>query len=103
MMLSASNCYRNVTIHSLLDIMILLKPMNYCHVTIYFPGMLSFVKYYVSTYHLCSHGKAPPRHAKHAALSPLPVPSSPWKSISCDFITDLLPSNGFDSVLVFVD
>ena len=68
----------------------------------YFPGMLSFVKSYVSTCDLCSRGKAP-RHAKHGELSPLPVPSGPWKSVSCDFITDLPPSNGFDSVLVFVD
>ena len=68
----------------------------------YFPGMLSFVKSYVSTCDLCSRGKAP-RHAKHGELSPLPVPSGPWKSVSCDFITDLPPSNGFDSILVFVD
>ena len=34
---------------------------------------------------------------------PLPVPTGPWKSVSCDFIVELPPSNGFDSVLVFVD
>ena len=68
----------------------------------YFPGMLSFIKSYVSTCDLCSRRKAP-HHAKHGELSPLPVPSGPWKSVSCDLITDLPPSNGFDSVLVFVD
>src|SRR5437762_9975206 len=57
----------------------------------YFPGMLSFVKSYISTCDLCSRGKAP-HHAKHGELSPLPVPSVPWKSVCCDFFTDLLPS-----------
>jgi len=33
----------------------------------------------------------------------LPAPSGPWKSVSCDFIVDLPSSNGYDSVLVFVD
>src|ERR1700684_4429529 len=31
------------------------------------------------------------------------VPTSPWKGLSCDFITDLPLSNGMDSILVFVD
>ena len=36
-MLSASNCYGNITIRSLLDIMALQKPTNCCHATITFP------------------------------------------------------------------
>src|SRR5437762_7421274 len=73
----------------------------------YFPGMLSFVKSYISTCDLCSRGKAP-HHAKHGELSPLPVPSGPWKSVSCDFIIDLplsktSDSQTYDSILVFVD
>jgi hypothetical protein len=31
------------------------------------------------------------------------VPSGPWKGLSCDYIVDLPLSNGFDSLLVFVD
>src|SRR5204862_1136890 len=62
----------------------------------YFPGMLSFIKSYISTCDLCSCRNAP-RHAKCGELSPLPVPSGPWKSISCDFITDLPPSNGWSN------
>src|SRR5215472_3042902 len=31
------------------------------------------------------------------------VPTSPWKGLSCDFVMDLLISNGHDSILVFVD
>ena len=51
---------------------------------------------------LCSRGKAP-RHLKHGELVPLPAPSGPWKGISCDFITDLPESEGYDSVFVVVD
>jgi hypothetical protein len=59
----------------------------------YFPGMRSFVKRYVSSCDLCSRGKTP-RHKKHGELAPLPVPSGPWKGISCDLIVDLPVSNG---------
>jgi len=68
----------------------------------YFPGMQSYVKRYVSSCDVCSRGKAP-RHQKHGELAPLPVPDGPWKGITCDFIVDLPPSNGYDSILVFVD
>ena len=33
----------------------------------------------------------------------MPILESPWKSISLDFITDLPPSKGFDSILTVVD
>lgn len=68
----------------------------------YFPGMATYVKNYVTTCDPCSRGKTP-RHQKHGELAPIPVPSSPWRGISCDFIVDLPMSKGFDSLLVFVD
>jgi hypothetical protein len=68
----------------------------------WFPRMKAFVKSYVTTCDSCARGK-PPRHQKHGELAPLPAPSQPWKSITCDFITDLPPSNGYDALLVFVD
>ena len=68
----------------------------------YYPGMYNHVKSYVTTCDACALGKAP-RHLQHGELSPLPVPSGPWKSISCDFVVDLPLSNGYDSLLVFVD
>jgi RNase H-like domain found in reverse transcriptase/Reverse transcriptase (RNA-dependent DNA polymerase)/Integrase zinc binding domain/Chromo (CHRromatin Organisation MOdifier) domain/Integrase core domain len=68
----------------------------------YFPGMQSYVKDYVSTCDLCSRGK-PLRHRRHGELAPLPVPTIPWKGISCDFVVDLPLSKGYDSILVFVD
>src|SRR5271169_2990284 len=68
----------------------------------YFPGIHSYVRKYVSTCDLCSRGKSP-RHLKHGELAPLPVPNGPWKGISCDLVVDLPVSNGYDSILVFVD
>ena len=68
----------------------------------YFPGMHAYVKKYVSTCDLCSRSKTP-RHPKHGELAPLPAPPGPWKGISCDLIVDLPESNGYDSVLVFID
>ena len=68
----------------------------------WYPRMHAHVKSYVSTCELCSRSKSS-RHLKHGELAPLPVPIGPWKSVSCDFIVDLPLSNGFDSILVFVD
>ena len=63
-------------------------------------GMSSYVKEYVSTCETCTRAK-PSRHRQHGELMPLPVPSQPWKGLSCDFVTDLPRSQGFDSLLVF--
>ena len=67
-----------------------------------FPGMAAYVKKYVNTCDICAHGKAP-RHRPHGELAPLPIPTGPWKGISCDFIVDLPMSNGYDAILVFID
>jgi hypothetical protein len=68
----------------------------------WFPGINAFVKDYVNSCYSCQQAK-PPRHPRHGELASLPVPTSPWKGLSCDFITDLPVSDGMDSVLVFVD
>ena len=68
----------------------------------WFPSLSAYVKNYVSTCDSCSRAK-PSRHLKHGELLPLPVPSGPWKGITCDFITDLPSSHGYDALLVFVD
>ena len=68
----------------------------------WFPKMSRYVKQYVTTCDLCSRSK-PSRHMKHGELLPLPIPSGPWKGLSCDYIVDLPLSNGFDALLVFVD
>jgi len=43
------------------------------------------------------------QHQKYGELALLPVPNSPWIGISCDFVTDLPESNGYDSILVLID
>ena len=68
----------------------------------WFPRMQRIVENYINSCHLCQTSKAP-RHPRHGELASLPVPTSPWKGLSCDFVTDLPLSNGMDSVLVFVD
>jgi len=44
-----------------------------------------------------------PHHRPHGFLQPLPIFTSPWFSISMDFITDLPPSSSNDYILVVVD
>jgi hypothetical protein len=44
-----------------------------------------------------------PHHRLHGLLQPLPISTSPWFSISMDFITNLPPSSSNDSILVVVD
>jgi hypothetical protein len=68
----------------------------------YFPDIDAYVKKYVSSCDLCSQGKTP-CHLKHGELAPLPVPSGPWKGLSCDYITDLPVSKGYDSIFVIGD
>ena len=43
------------------------------------------------------------RHAPFGLLSPLPIPTRPWSSVSLDWITDLPPSHYHDAILVVVD
>ena len=43
------------------------------------------------------------RHAPYCLVSPLPIPSKPWSSVSLDWITDLPPSHYHDAILVVVN
>ena len=54
------------------------------------------------TYNICFRSKVP-RHNPCGLLCPLPIPKKPWSSISMDFITDLLSSKVFESILVVID
>jgi hypothetical protein len=59
-------------------------------------------KDYVTTCDTCSRSKIP-RHRPYGLLQPLPIPETPWTSISMDFIVDLPKSKSFDLVFVVVD
>ena len=66
------------------------------------PGLSQDVRCYICSCDLCQRNKAA-RHTPYSDLNPLEIPSRNWDSILMDFITDLLPSHGFDTLLVVVD
>ena len=68
----------------------------------WWPQMWKDVKEFVLSCDICSRSKTP-RHRPYGLLQPLSVPRRPWSSVSMDFITDLPPSNSFDSIFVVVD
>ena len=68
----------------------------------YWPGMRKFVNDYVRTCDTCARNKAP-RHRRHGELHPLPIPAGLWDSVSMDFIVELPPSEGYDTIYVCVD
>ena len=68
----------------------------------YWPQMRRFVNEYVRTCDACAQNKAP-RHRRHGELHPLPIPTGPWESVSMDFIVELPPSRGYDTIFVCVD
>ena len=68
----------------------------------WWPQPWKFVKEFVKTCDVCARSKAV-HHRPYGLLHPLPIPNRPWASISMDFITDLPPVNGVDTVLVIVD
>jgi hypothetical protein len=68
----------------------------------YWSGMRQLVKKFVLSCDTCQRNKSP-RHKPYGLLQSLPIPETPWSSISMDFIVQLPPSNGFTSILVFVD
>ena len=69
----------------------------------WWPGLASYVCSYVQGCASCQQHKVN-THPSHPPL--LPIPSScsrPFQQISCNLITDLSLSNGFDTLLVVVD
>jgi hypothetical protein len=68
----------------------------------WWPGVRTYVKKYVSTCEVCQRNKSG-RHLPYGLLHPLPIPETPWSSVSLDFIVALPQSSGYDSILVVVD
>lgn len=68
----------------------------------WWPGMSPFVERYVSGCDTCMRTKNLP-HRPVGPLEPNEVPDGPWQTITCDFITQLPPSNGFDAIFVVAD
>ena len=68
----------------------------------FWPRIRSYVNKYVSSCDQCNRCK-PVRHKPYGQLQPLPIPKSPWTSISMDFIVSLPKSGEFTAILVIVD
>jgi len=68
----------------------------------WWPQMSRYVGKYVSTCDLCLRTKIQ-RHPPVGELHPLPIPDTPWDTISVDFIVELPESAGHDAVMVVVD
>ena len=61
------------------------------------------IESYVSSCHSCQSNK-PSHQSPIGLLSPLPIPSRPWETVTIDFITQLPRSTkGHDAIMVFVD
>jgi hypothetical protein len=65
----------------------------------FWPGMEAQIRQYVHERDSCQQNK-PAGHRQNALLHPLELPSSPWSSISMDFITDLPKSEGCHTIWV---
>ena len=68
----------------------------------WWPQMSRNIGKYVSTCNMCLQTKSicqPPFRQLH----PLPIPDTPWDTISVDFIVELPESNGKDVIMVVVD
>jgi len=68
----------------------------------YWPSMRKDVDRYIANCHHCRRSKAL-RNAPSGFFKPLPVPETPWKHISMDFVSGLPWSDGSDCILVVVD
>ena len=64
--------------------------------------MSRYIGKYVSTCDLCLWTKSQ-RQPPVGELHPLPIPDTPWNTISMDFIVELPESMGHDAVMVVVD
>src|SRR5262249_37741331 len=69
----------------------------------HWPHIDQDIESYISSCELCQRNKDSTQRPG-GLLTPLPIPSYPWESISMDFITHLPKSkSGHDAITVFVD
>ena len=68
----------------------------------FWPRMWQYINKYIQSCDTCAQNKMP-HHKPHGLLHPLWIPPSAWSSVSMDFIMELPPSNGFNTILICVD
>ena len=67
-----------------------------------YPNLWDDVEQYVKSCVTCQQNRT--QFRKEAGLlRPLPIPTKCWESVLMDFMTHLLESKGFDSIMVVVD
>ena len=66
------------------------------------PQMRGFIQDYVSSCDTCARVKSS-RHKPYGLLQSLPIPPTPWSSVSMDFIVGLPASRKFTGIMVVVD
>src|SRR6202023_3302121 len=81
-----------------------LKTLELVRHSYWWPGMTVFIKNYVAGCAICQQMKVN-THPSSPGLFPLrAMPNAtPFSQVTCDFITDLPTSDGFDSLMVVVD
>ena len=67
----------------------------------YWPEMMEFVKLYIKGCTICQTTKIRP--PVKVPLKPNEISDGPWETITMDFITDLLTSKGYNSILMVVN
>jgi Integrase zinc binding domain len=80
----------------------LYKSLSNLQKTFTWPGVRRKFTSYINSCDQCQRNKSSSR-APAGLVQPLEVPKEPWEYVSLDFIMALPPSDGFDSILVFVD
>uniref|UniRef100_A0A803JS76 Gypsy retrotransposon integrase-like protein 1 n=1 Tax=Xenopus tropicalis TaxID=8364 RepID=A0A803JS76_XENTR len=93
---------RMVHDHPLAGHMGVSKTLDLARRFFHWPRMAKDCKTYVSSCETCARSKDS-RTKPLGLLHPLPIPSRLWGSISIDFIVDLPPSQGFNTIFVVVD
>lgn len=80
-----------------------LKTMHAVKRRFWWPSWRADVKLHVKGCHYCQIDK--PKREEYGLLAPLPIPDSPWHTVTMDFITQLPPSGEqkFDAIMVVVD
>lgn len=68
----------------------------------WWPSLCSDVVDYVRSCATCVQSRTS-RQLPEGLLKPLPIPHCPWSHIAVDFLTALLASNGFTTILVVIN
>ena len=80
-----------------------LKTRQLVSTEFWWPGLASFVRKYVEGCAVCQQNKVNTHPMTPLLVSILSTTTCPFQQVSCNLITNLPTSSGFDSILVMVD